>query len=133
MAAHLLDTNHLSDAIMPVSRLRDRIRSMHRIGNSFATTWPVLCELEAGILNTKSPERNRRTLRTLLKEVRIWSIDWEIVREFGRLQNQARSIGRVLSFVDLEIAAIARTRNAAILTTDKDFSAFPDLDVENWL
>src|SRR4051794_25930628 len=115
MAVYILDTNHMNHAIARVSPLRDRIRAMHRNGHSIGTCWPVLCELEAGIIRTKRPERNRRTLNLILNEVRIWPIDWDIVREYGRLSIRAKSGGRILSHVDLNVAAIATLRNATVL------------------
>src|SRR5258708_5117850 len=80
MAGYLLDTNHLSDAIRKTSVVRDRLRDAHRRGHRFATCWPVLCELEAGVCQTARPEAYRRTLHGLLKEIRIWPIDWRSAR-----------------------------------------------------
>jgi predicted nucleic acid-binding protein len=63
MAGYLFDTNHLSEAIRKTSALRDRIRAAHRRGHRFATCWPVLCELEAGICQMARAEAHRRTLQ----------------------------------------------------------------------
>jgi predicted nucleic acid-binding protein len=49
MSGYLLDTNHLSDAIKPVSRVRERIDQAHRSGRRVGTCVPVLCELEMGL------------------------------------------------------------------------------------
>jgi predicted nucleic acid-binding protein len=82
---YLLDTNHLSVAIRPVSPLRDELRGVRRKGCRLVTCWPVLCELEDGIVETADPAGYYRTLLTLMKEVSIWSIDWGVVRRFGEL------------------------------------------------
>lgn len=133
MPLYLLDTNHAGETLRKVSPLRDRIQIQIRSGDKFGFCWPVLCELEAGIVNTRVPEDNRRAMNQLLKRVRIWPFDWPIVRSFGRLSARARAEGRALSFVDLVLSAMATELNAVILSSDKDFSAFPELDVESWL
>ena len=43
-----------------------------------------------------------------------------------------RRLGRVLSQVDMMLAALARQQKLTILTTDRDFEALTDLNVENW-
>jgi predicted nucleic acid-binding protein len=133
MAGHLLDTNHLSDAIRKISVLRDRLREAHRQGHRFATCWPVLCELEAGICQTSRADRYRQTLAALLKEIRIWAVDWKTVRIYGELFNKVKRRGRVLSHVDLVLAALASQFKVKVLTTDQDFRATPEVKTENWL
>jgi tRNA(fMet)-specific endonuclease VapC len=132
MAAYLLDTNHLSAALNKVSPVRDRIFRAKREGARFATCWPVLCELEAGIVNTKQPERNRRTLGDLMEKIRIWPQDWVVVRKYGEIVQLLSRRGRVLSPVDVTLAAFALIENATLLTTDLDFQALPEIQVENW-
>lgn len=133
MEGYLLDTNHLSAAIRKISVLRDRLRIAHRQGHRFATCWPVLCELEAGICQTARAEAYRRTFRGLLTEIRIWAVDWETVRIFGELFKKVKKKGRVLSHVNLVLAALAAQFKATLLTTDKDFRAAPEIKTENWL
>ena len=133
MAGYLFDTNHLSAAIRKTSELRDRMRAAHRVGHRFATCWPVLCELEAGICQTARAEAYRRTLRGLLKEIRIWAVDWETVRNYGELFKKVKKKGRVLSHVDLVLAAFAAQFKVTLLTADKDFQATPEISTENWL
>lgn len=133
MAAYLLDTNHLGAALRKVSPLREAIHRHYRLGHTFGTCWPVLCELEAGIVNTRNVKDNRRTLTAVLKEVRIWPFDWPIVRGFGKVSARAQASGRSLSLTDLVLAAMAIERNAVILSTDRDFSAFAEITIENWL
>ncbi len=133
MAIYLLDTNHLAPALNKVSPLRDRMLQACKQGARFATCWPVLCELEAGIVNTKNPERNRRTLRDLLEKIAIWPQDWPVVRKYGEISQLLAMRGRVMSPVDITLSALAMVGNATLLSTDLDFSALPEIRVENWL
>ena len=132
MTAYLLDTNHLSPALNKVSPLRDRILRACKDGARFATCWPVLCELEAGIVNTKNPAQNRRTLNNLVEKIAIWPQDRELVRKFGEVSKLLSERGRVLSPVDITLAAFALIQNATLLTADLDFTALPEIRVENW-
>ena len=132
MAIYFLDTNHLSPALNRVSPLRDRILQAGKTGSRFGTCWPVLCELEAGIVRTKNPARNRRTLSSLLEKIAIWPFDWEVVRKFGAISLLSRQRGRVLSPVDITLVALAQIEDATLLTADLDFSLFPEIRVENW-
>jgi tRNA(fMet)-specific endonuclease VapC len=133
MNRYLLDTNHLVDAIRKVSRVRDRIRRLAQKGDRFGTCGPVLCELEAGIQQTGQPAASRRRLNTLLGVVRFWTIDLAVAEVYGALYLELRRNGRTLSQVDMVLAALARQMGLALLTTDLDFQALPDIHTENWL
>jgi len=52
MIWYLLDTNHLSEAIRPVSAIRTRLRKERLAGHVFGTCVPALGELETGIQQT---------------------------------------------------------------------------------
>ena len=133
MAAYLLDTNHMSAMIRPTSTLRDEVRQKHRKGHRFGTPWPVLCELEAGIVHHKNDGSLRRALQVVLRETRIWPIDWDVVHLYGDLFHILRKKGRLLSHVDLVLACLAKNKKLTLLTTDKDFEAVSGLKTENWV
>jgi tRNA(fMet)-specific endonuclease VapC len=132
MPDYLLDCNHLSAALRKVSPVRERIHQGRRSGHRFISCYPVLCELEVGIQQTPKPEENRRRLAQLLRHVRLWPLDAETARLYGAVYIELRQKGRVLSQVDMVLAALARQHKIAILTTDRDFEALTDLRVENW-
>ena len=133
MAGMLLDTNHLSAAINPVSRLRERLYQARRSGIRLGTCVPVLCELEAGIQSSKREASYRQQLKHLFKHVRLWPLDPEVARAYGGVWLDLKKKGRVLSQVDLMLAAVAKLKNLTILTNDKDFAALRDIRTENWL
>ncbi len=133
MRGYLLDTNHMSYAIRVVSPLRDRLRQAHRQGFRLVTCWPVLCELEEGIVFTADPVQYRRTLKTVMNEVRVWSMDWNLVAHYGAVVKLAKERGRVLSTTDMILTGFAWKENITLLTTDNDFQAFPEIKTENWI
>lgn len=133
MPDYLLDCNHLSAALRKVSAVRERIHQARKAGHRFISCQPVLCELEVGIQQTRKPEENRRRLSQLLRHVRLWPLDLETARLYGAIYIESRRQGRVLSQVDMMLAALARQHKLTILTTDRDFEALADLRCENWV
>jgi tRNA(fMet)-specific endonuclease VapC len=133
MADFLLDCNHFSAALRKVSTIRDRVHQGRKAGHRFVSCYPVLCELEAGIQQTVKPADTRGRLDRLLRHVRLWPLDGHTARIFGEVFNELRRKGRSLSQVDMIVAALARQHSLTVLTTDRDFEAFPELRLENWV
>jgi tRNA(fMet)-specific endonuclease VapC len=133
MAGFLLDTNHLSEALRPVSRVRDRIGQLQIVGVRVGTCVPVLCELQAGLPPGERGEKYRRALQRLLGRVRVWPLDGEAARIYGEIYQDLRARGRILSQVDIMLAALAKQMSPTLASTDRDFEALPELPTENWL
>jgi tRNA(fMet)-specific endonuclease VapC len=112
MPDYLLDCNHLSAALRKVAPVRERIHQQRKAGDRFISCYPVLCELEVGIQQTRKPEDNRRRLAQLLRHVRLWPLDTETTRLYGAVYIELRRQGRVLSQVDMMLAALARQHNS---------------------
>lgn len=94
---------------------------------------PVLCEIEAGIQQVNQPETYRLNLQRLLREVRIWPMDQLTAQGYGSIYHDLKRRGRVLSQVDMMLAALTRQMNVTLVSSDQDFSALADLPTENWL
>ena len=133
MKGYLLDTNHLGVILKAKSPLHARMLSARLAGKRFGTCVPVLCELAAGMAQTASRDKNWRALSALLRLVRVWPMDLEAVRAYGDVYGELRAKGRVLSQVDIMVAALARRADLVVLTTDADFRAVDGLKTENWL
>jgi predicted nucleic acid-binding protein len=132
MAACLLDTNHVSEALRPVSRVRDRIGQLRHDGIRVGTCVPVLCELEAAFPTGDRGAVYRRALHRLLGRVRVWPLEREISHRYGAIYQELRKLGRVLSQVDMMLAALARQMKLTLATSDRDFDVFSDIQTENW-
>ncbi len=132
-AGYLLDTNHLGLAVTPGSPFRLKITNLRKRGFKIGTCVPVLCEIEAGIQQIQRPKEYRLNLGALLRQVRIWPIDRQTAIEYGIIHHDVKQRGRVLSQVDIMIAAIARQMRLTLVTTDRDFEALPDIPSENWV
>ena len=119
MAGFLLDTNHLSEALQPVSRVRDRIGQLRLTGTRVVTCIPVLCELEAALPSGDRGRAYRRALQRLLGRVRLWPLERETAFLYGEIFKELRRRGRVLSQVDMMLAALARQKDLTLATSDR--------------
>jgi tRNA(fMet)-specific endonuclease VapC len=132
MPAYLLDTNHVGLAVDSASLVGQRIFEARLAGVRLGTCLPVLCEIEAGMRQVRHKMKYRRDLNQLLLQLRLWPVDLKTARIYGDIYNDLRRRGRVLSQVDIMIAALARQMNFTILTTDGDFTALPDIRTADW-
>jgi tRNA(fMet)-specific endonuclease VapC len=132
MPAYLLDTNHVGMAVDRASIVAKRIFEARLAGVRFGTCMPVLCEVEAGMRQVRHKMKYRRNLTHLLLQLRLWAIDLKTTRLYGDLYTELRQRGRALSQVDIMVAALARQMKLTILTTDRDFEALPDIEIEDW-
>lgn len=133
MRRYLLDTGIMSDLMNDRCGVRDKAKAAWKRGDRIGTCWPVVGELWFGIERSSSRERNLGSLIRTLGEVLKWPFEDEAAKHFGRLRQELKKIGRVMSIVDIQLAAIAFSLgNCTVVTKDGDLSAVPGLPVENW-
>ena len=132
MSGFLLDTNHLALAVRRNSDLFSRILQEKKRGSPIGTCVPVLCEVEVGRLQVAHPDAYREGLERVLRKIKIWPLTMETAREYGEIHRDLKSRGRVLSQVDLMLAALARELDMTLVTTDRDFEALPWLRCVSW-
>lgn len=132
MAGYLLDSNHLGLAVTRSTAVRRRLEQERKAGSRIGTCIPALCEVEVGVRQVAYPELYRQNLKRLLLHVRIWPLDLDTGILYGEIYHELKSQGRVLSQVDMMLAALARQRKLTLLTTDRDFEALPIVRTENW-
>jgi predicted nucleic acid-binding protein len=132
MPGFLLDTNQVGMAVDRASMVGQRIFEVRLAGMRVGTCLPVLCEIEAGIWKVRYKVRYRRDLNHLLRQLRLWPIDLKTAQIYSDIYTELRRRGRVLSQVDIMVAALARQLRLTVLTTDGDFEALPDLRRADW-
>jgi tRNA(fMet)-specific endonuclease VapC len=92
----------------------------------------VLCEIEFGACQVVNPDVYRNGLQQLLRMIRIWPLTTTTARYYGEIADDLRRRGKVLSQVDIMLAATCRELDLVLVTTDRDFAALPWLKVEDW-
>lgn len=133
---YLLDTNVLSERVRPRpnARLLDRFRR-HEL--EIATATPVLHEIRFGCLMLP-PSRKRSDLEAYLEEVILpvlTILPYDLAAAEWHASERARltRAGKMPTFVDGQIAAIARVNDLDIVTMNvADFRPFAGLRVTDW-
>ena len=93
----------------------------------------MIGELWFGVERSVSRELNRERLVQGIARIPKWHFEDEAARHFGRIHHELRRGGRVMSVVDMQVAAIAfALGNCTVGSKDGDLSAVPGLQVENW-
>jgi tRNA(fMet)-specific endonuclease VapC len=133
---YLLDTNVLSEGVkaLPNENVMAMLQSHE---DHITTAAPVWHELRYGCLRL-SPSRKREMLEAYLEEVVQHNLDilpYDEKAAAWHAAERARlaSLGQTPSFVDGQIAAVARVNGLILVTRNtEDFRFFEDLEVQDW-
>lgn len=98
---------------------------------SWAVASITLGELYAGVIVASGVAQRAPRLRTLaaVEQIAVIPFDEAAARVFGELAGRARLSGRKARAADTIIAATAIAHGMTLYTTDRDFRAFPGLDL----
>ena len=89
-----------------------------------------LCELEAGVRLSGSPDRESARLEAIVAGLAVSYPDHRFVELYGRTFAALERKGKRMPAMDLLIAVAALSDGAALVTRNtRDFAAVPDLDV----
>ena len=90
----------------------------------------TFAELEYGVAASTNPKRERKNLANLVGDTPVMPFDNAACVAYGPIRFATRGIKR--DALDKLIAAHAASLNV-ILVTNKDFSKYPGVALENWL
>jgi tRNA(fMet)-specific endonuclease VapC len=132
---YLLDTNVISEPLRPEPNRRV-LRQLRRYGDEIAIPSVVWHELKFG-LERLPPSRRRDAIEVYLADVvlTVPILDYDRAAAEWHARERARLIGRgeTPAFIDGQIAAIARTRDLALVTfNNADFRRFDGLRIQSW-
>jgi tRNA(fMet)-specific endonuclease VapC len=89
-------------------------------------------ELEYGVSVCANPAQERTNLNALIELVEVKAFDADAARAYGPVRRATRE--RKSDHLDKLIAAHAIALGATLVTNnERDFAAYPNLVVENWL
>ena len=88
--------------------------------------------IESGRLKVANPDVYQRRLNLLLSKISLWPLTRSTAEFFGEIDQDLRRRGRILSQIDILLAALCRELDLTLVTTDKDFAALPWLKTEDW-
>jgi tRNA(fMet)-specific endonuclease VapC len=132
---YVLDTNVLSEQLIahPTAHLTELLR---RHDGLTATCAPVFAELVFGA--KRLPESRRRSeieryIFNVVSALPVLPYDSQAAAWHGAERARLERRGRMPSFVDGQIAAIAVVNDLTLVTRNvRDFAGFDNLRVENW-
>jgi tRNA(fMet)-specific endonuclease VapC len=131
MVNYLLDTHHAAALWRKQSGLSAKIAAVGE--SAIHLCHPGIGDLWYRIYNGPNPSENERSLNEFLTRFVVLDFDAAAAVEFGLIKFALWRIRRPISDVDVQIAAIGRTRGMTVLTAEQHFSTVPKLRVENWL
>ncbi|MCL2063160.1 MAG: PIN domain-containing protein [Candidatus Cloacimonetes bacterium] len=128
-----LDTDiisyHLSSNLVVYKHLVDHTKNYVNIGTTVINVYEILKGLRWRNNRTKA-ER----LEDLLKIVKVFSIDDEVIEIASTIYGRLRIIGSTIGDADILIAAIViRNKGTLITNNTKHFEKIESLNIENWI
>lgn len=132
----LLDTNVLSELMRPSPDPTVMSWLAQTENSELGTATPVIAELLLGVGALPASRRRdslAQAVATVLDSLtgRIWAFDEGAAAEYALIVVERRDLGRPISTLDAQIAAIARSRAAAVATRDTAGLACSGLTVIN--
>jgi tRNA(fMet)-specific endonuclease VapC len=133
---YLLDTNVLSESVK-TSPQKSVLKLTERHQREIVTAAPVWHELFYGCQRLPV-SRKREILETFLHDVlkpnmTILPYDEQAAEWHAKERARLASLGQMPSFVDGQIAAIAKVNGLVLVTRNStDFKKFSGLQLENW-
>jgi len=129
---YLLDTNICIHIMKHTQNVLRKFSEVHE--GSAGISSITLAELEFGICNSTSYEKNRAKLISFLPLIEVLSFDDIAAVEYGIIRTDLQKRGIPIGSLDMLIAAQAKARNLIIVTNNvREFERITDLQVEDWL
>lgn len=123
-----------SDHCIAILRGQLDLRQWVRPNEILAVTTISVGELIHGAHKSFNPASNLARVDVLLSAMTILSFDHRSARRFGGLKAYLERAGARLADADLQIAAIALTQEAPLVThNQKHFKRVPGLALEDWM
>lgn len=122
MAALLLDSNVIIDALTGRRGRSELLEREIAAGNSLACTSIQITEIYAGMRDYEEARTN-----ALLRSLDYFPVTWDIARLAGRLKSEWKQKGHTLMLPDATIAAVALHHNLPLLTENRKHFPMPGL------
>jgi predicted nucleic acid-binding protein len=132
MTAYLLDVDHIVGLLASEQAIVDRAQKLRSSQDTFGICSTVLSELYWFTRSTAQMDANTAYLTELLADLPVWEMDRGTAEIIGEILAEHRSLGTPISRSVTEIAAVARQKGLTVLSSDSDFRAVRDIQVEDW-
>jgi tRNA(fMet)-specific endonuclease VapC len=93
----------------------------------------TLAELEFGVANSSSPEKNAVALMNILSVLEVMPFEESAAAEYGKIRAELQRTGRVIGSLDMLIAAHSKACGCILVTNNtREFKRVENLVVEDW-
>jgi tRNA(fMet)-specific endonuclease VapC len=128
---YLLDTNICIFALKHIPKVLTALESKKHGGLAISSI--TLAELEFGICNSRSIEKNRNALIAFLPAVEVLLFDENAAVEYGKIRANLQKRGCIIGLMDMLIAAHAKSTGLLLVTNNTDeFKRVDGLALEDW-
>lgn len=133
MRDYILDIDHIIGLVEGNEILLKQMGRIKKGQGRFGITVTILSDLYSLMRSSAQMESNVASLTELVSDLYVWGFDRGAAEITGEILTQQRSLARPISHPEAEIAAVARQRQAVLLSGSEHFSDVRDVAVENWL
>ncbi|MBI2844356.1 MAG: type II toxin-antitoxin system VapC family toxin [Armatimonadetes bacterium] len=133
MRDYILDIDHVVGLVSGNEEIIRRMKEVKKGEDRFGITHTTLSELYYLIRSSAQMESNIAALTELVSDLYVWGYDRGAAEITGEILTQAKSLSRPLSYIEAQIAAVARQRQAVLLSGSGRFADVRDIELQNWL
>jgi tRNA(fMet)-specific endonuclease VapC len=132
---YLLDTNTISEPLKAQPN-QQVIENIERFYSKVALASVVFYELVRGVELLPDSKKRRKTMdyiKSVVVLLPILPYTDKAAKWHGETSARLQLQGKTSSFVDTQIAAVAKTNELILVTRNvRDFEQFTELKIENW-
>jgi tRNA(fMet)-specific endonuclease VapC len=101
---------------------------------SVAISSITLAELYFGVVKSTKPNENMIALQEFISPLIVLDFTDQDALLYAKIRTDLEKKGKLIGAMDLLIAAIAKSRDLALVTNNtKEFSRINDIKIENWV
>ena len=125
----IIDTSVMIPFLSGSSDAVDKVRG---VSQPVVITVITAYELLKGAYLSSKPEDNLKDAKEVISNIHVLDLTWEACEEASKIFLELKQKGKMISELDILIAAIVKVNGEVILTRDKHFGTIKGLEIVNW-
>jgi tRNA(fMet)-specific endonuclease VapC len=131
MRDYILDIDHIVALMAGNEALLAKLKETS--DGRFGVTVTTLGELYFLIRSSSQMDANIASLTEMLADLCVWDYDRGAAEITGEILTQQRSVDRPITVTEAQLAAVARQRQAVLLSGSKNLAGVRDVEPRNWV
>jgi len=133
MSNYLIDTNIVTALLKDNVDVYAKMQEVVLRGEEILINGITYYEIKRGLLAIRAESKLSKFERFCNDLGVIWLDSQDIFDEAASMYADLKRRGLLIGDADILIAAIARTRDLVLVTTDPDFERLAGIEIQNWL